>query len=246
MPTLLLSSRQTEDAQKLWRACIDEKWKVIRLHGWRVPDISPQDVAVYGEPLFAQHVAQTLGLRLQEPAIDWLPKLPHRWRGRDVHLATLAEARKVATCSFMKPAEGKCFEARVYSSGAELPPPGPLPEELPVLVQEVVDWTIEFRCFLIDRKVMTSSAYWRDGKPAKAEDGSWSASEAELEEANRFCETVLADQTVTFPDAVAVDVGVIRTRGWAVIECNAAFGSGIYGCGPLEVLRVLRRACAPL
>jgi hypothetical protein len=46
------------------------------------------------------------------------------------------------------------------------------------------------------------------------------------------------------PVAVAVDVGVIRTRGWAVIECNAAFGAGIYGCDPLEILRVLRCACA--
>jgi len=245
MPTLLLSSRQTEDAQKLWRAYIAENWKAIRLHAWRVPEISPQDVAVYDEPLFAQHVAQTLRLRLQEPAVDWLPKLPHRWRGRDVLLATLAEARKVATRSFIKPAEEKCFEARIYSSGAELPAPGPLPEDLPVLVQEVVDWATEFRCFVLDHKVVTSSAYWRDGQSAKSEDGSWSASGAELEEASRFCETVLADQTVTFPDAVALDVGVIRGHGWAVIECNAAFGSGIYGCDPVAVLRVLRRACRP-
>src|SRR6516162_1518812 len=97
MPTLLLSSRQTEDAQKLWRACITENWKVLRLHGWQVPEISPQDVAVYGEPLFAQHVAQTLGLRLIEPTVDWLPKLPHRWRGRELRLATLADAREVST-----------------------------------------------------------------------------------------------------------------------------------------------------
>ena len=70
MPTLLLSSRQNADAQKLWRACIAEKWKVIHLHGWRVPGIAPQDVAVYGEPLFAQHVAQTFGLRLQPDNIS--------------------------------------------------------------------------------------------------------------------------------------------------------------------------------
>jgi hypothetical protein len=31
MPTLLLSARQTDDAQKLWRACIAEKWDVVRL-----------------------------------------------------------------------------------------------------------------------------------------------------------------------------------------------------------------------
>ncbi len=246
MPTLLLSSRQTDDAQKLWSACIAENWKVIRLHGWRVPEISTHDVVVYGEPLFAQHVAQTLGLRLLEPAVDWLPKLPCRWRARRVQLATLAEARKVSTCSFIKPAEEKCFEARVYSSGAELPAPGPLPEDLPVLVQEVVDWAREFRCFVLDRKVVTSSAYWRDGQPAKSEDGSWSASGAELEEANRFCEKVLQDQTVPLPNAVAVDVGLIQNRGWAVIECNAAFGAGICGCDPVEVLRVLRNTCAPL
>jgi hypothetical protein len=246
MPTLLLSSRQTDDAQQLWRACIAEKWDVIRVHGWRAPEISPNDVVVYGEPLFAEHVAQTLGLRLQRPAVDWLPKLPHRWRGREVQLMTLAEARKVSTRSFIKPAEEKCFEARVYSSGAELPPPGPLPEGLAVLVQEVVDWTSEFRCFVLDRKVVTSSAYWRDCKPAKLEDGSWSSNDAELAEANRFCETVLGDQTVSLPDVATVDVGIIRDRGWAVIECNAAFASGIYGCDPVAVLGVLRRTCEPI
>ena len=153
MPTLLLSARQTEDAQRLWQACIAEKWQVIRAHGWKVPDISAEEVVVYGEPLFAQLVAQTLGLRLQEPPVDWLPRLPLRWRGREVRLTTLAEARAVSTCSFIKPAEEKCFAARVYSGGGELPPPGPLPESLPVLVQEVVNWKSEFRCFVLDREV---------------------------------------------------------------------------------------------
>jgi len=39
---------------------------------------------------------------------------------------------------------------------------------------------------------------------------------------------------------------VIRNHGWAVIECNAAFASGIYGCDPVAVLPVLRRACQPV
>ena len=42
---------------------------------------------------------------------------------------------------------------------------------------------------------------------------------------------------------LAVDVGLIRDRGWGVIESNAAFGSGICGRGPAEVLRC---ACAPI
>jgi hypothetical protein len=243
MPTLLLSARQTEDAQRLWQACIAEKWHVTRAHGWKVPDIPPEEVVVYGEPLFAQHVAQTLGLRLQEPPVDWLPRLPSRWRGREVRLTTLSEARAVSTRSFIKPAEEKCFEARVYATGAELPPPGPLPETLAVLVQDVVSWTIEFRCFVADRKVETLSPYWREGQPAKTEDGLWTQSDAELEAARRFCQSVLDDSNVPVPEALAVDVGVIQNRGWAVIECNAAWGAGIYGCDPAAVLRVLRRAC---
>jgi len=86
MPTMLLSARQTGDAQLLWRACIALNWQVVRVHGWRVPEIETKDVAVYGEPLFASHVAQTLHLQLQEPPIDWLPKLEPQWRGREVRL----------------------------------------------------------------------------------------------------------------------------------------------------------------
>lgn len=245
MPTLLLSARQTDDAQLLWRACIAAKWDVVRVHGWQVPLLPASDVAVYGEPLFTQHVAQILGLRLVEPPLDWLPRLPARWRGRDVQLTTLAEARRVGGRAFIKPADEKCFDARIYSSGAELPVPGPLPEDLPVLVQEVVEWTIEFRCFVLERKVAAVSAYWRDGQLAKSSDGLWLATDTELNEATQFCEKVLRDPNVSVPDAIVLDVGMTRNCGWAVIECNAAFAAGIYGCDPVAVLSVLRRACKP-
>jgi len=42
MPTLLLSARQTDDAQKLWRACIAEKWDVVRVHDWRARGLELQ------------------------------------------------------------------------------------------------------------------------------------------------------------------------------------------------------------
>jgi len=161
-------------------------------------------------------------------------------------LTTLADARKITERAFIKPADEKCFDACVYSTGAELPAPGPLPEHLPVLVQEIVDWTTEFRCFVLERKVAAVSAYWRDGQLAKSENGLWMASDQELNEATEFSENVLRDQSVSVPDAAAVDVGVIRNHGWAVIECNAAFSSGIYGCDPVAVLPVLRRACLPI
>jgi hypothetical protein len=174
--------------------------------------------------------------------VDWLSKLPARWRGRDVRLTTLAEARKVPNRAFIKPAEEKCFDAKVYSSGSELPLPGPLPEELPVLVQEVVEWKVEFRCFVLNRRVLTLSPYWRDGQTARDSAGNWPASESELKTAKEFCEEMLRDASIEVPEAVVIDVGTISGRSWAVIESNAAFSSGIYGCDAEQVLPVLMGA----
>ena len=61
-------------------------------------------------------------------------------------------------------------------------------------------------------------------------------------ELRAFVERILADVRVPLPRAVVMDVGVIRGRGWAVVELNAAWGSGIYGCDPTEVLKVLQCA----
>lgn len=49
---------------------------------------------------------------------------------------------------------------------------------------------------------------------------------------------------VPAPLGVVLDVGVIEGRGWAVVEANAAWGSGIYGCDPAAILPVLARACS--
>ncbi|MBD1904208.1 MULTISPECIES: ATP-grasp domain-containing protein [Cyanophyceae] len=55
-------------------------------------------------------------------------------------------------------------------------------------------------------------------------------------------ETLLPDERVEILQATVIDVGVIQGRGWAVVEQNAAWGAGLYGCDPIEVLEVLRYA----
>ena len=51
-------------------------------------------------------------------------------------------------------------------------------------------------------------------------------------DAVRFARSVLEDPTVELPPAVTLDVGRIASRGWAVIETNPAWASGLYGCDP--------------
>ncbi|HYT87585.1 MAG TPA: ATP-grasp domain-containing protein [Gemmataceae bacterium] len=244
MPTLILPPRYTPDSIAVSKAAVRAGWGVERLGSWRVPDhLAGQEFVLYGEPLFAAVVADPLGLSLLEPPLDWLAGLSQELTRRRIRFTTLAEARNLTDPTFVKPAEDKCFPARVYESGRDLPGADVLSATTPVLVARTVDWQMEFRCFALDGEVLSLSPYLRDGKLAQAEDGSWPATEDELARARAFASAVLRDPQTSLPPAIVLDVGVIRGEGWAVVEANAAWGSGVYGCDPEQVLRVVQRAC---
>lgn len=243
MPTLLLTPRQTEDAQAIWRGGVTLGWRVHRVDGWKIPDVDAVDVAIYAEPLLATHIAQSLGLELLGPEKDWLTLIPERWRKRSVQLGTMKQARECMEPRFIKSAAGKEFDARVYDSGKDLPHGQMISDSLSVLIQEIVRWDVEYRCFVSERSVKAASSYWRHGKESRDENGIWAANE--LAEAIAFCNAFLSDPNVRGPDACVIDVGLIEGKGWAVIECNTAWSSGIYGCDGAAVLPVLQRACRP-
>lgn len=243
MPTLILTPRFTEDAQSLWRAANQLGWSVERLRSWRVPNELRQvwEPVLYLEALFGQTLAEQFGLRLLEPDLDWLPRLPEEFRKRRVSLTTLGACREMVEPAFIKPPNDKSFPARVYT-GAELP--REYDEDSPVLVAEVVAWEKEFRCFVLDLQIRTISVYLRDGELQRDRD--FAASEIELAEVESFVGKILADDRIPLTRTAVLDVGVIAGRGWAVVEQNAAWGSGIYGCDPIEVLEVLRYASVPI
>ena len=243
MPTLILTPRFTEDAQALWRAALQLGWDVERLQSWQVPAELRQvaEPVLYLEALFGQTLAAQFGLRLLEPELDWLPHLPPAFRQRRVSLTTLGACRDLVEPAFIKPPNDKSFPARVYT-GAELPPE--YDDDSPVLVAEVVVWAQEFRCFILDRQLRTMSVYSRNGELQRDRD--FAATEVELAEAESFVKQILADPRVDLPRTAVLDVGMIAGRGWAVVEQNAAWGAGIYGCDPVEVLAVLRCTAVPV
>lgn len=242
MPTLILTPRFTEDAQALWRAAGLLGWDVERLASWRVPEemCSVAEPVLYLEALMGPTLAAQFGLKLIEPPVDWLPRLPEEYRKRKVELMTLGFARGLQQPAFIKPPNDKCFPARIYL-GSELPID--FPAEMPVLVSEIVDWESEFRCFLLERQLRTFSVYLRDGE-LQREQG-FPHTDQESKEIQDFVADLLADNRIDFPKATVVDVGRIRNRGLAVVEQNAAWGSGLYGCDPIEVLQVIRQASQP-
>lgn len=239
MPTLILTPRYTDDSQALWRAANRLGWRVERLINWRLPDelkLVPEPI-LYVEALMTEMIAEQLGLRLLDAPHDWLPNLPEEYRKRWVYLSTLGEVRSMEKAAFIKPPNDKSFPARIYK-GEELP--SDYPDEMPVLIAEIVEWEKEFRCFILNRSLKTFSVYLRNGELQREND--FVHTEEEESEVREFIETLLSDERIEILQGTVIDVGVIQGRGWAVVEQNAAWGAGLYGCDPMEVLEVLRYA----
>jgi hypothetical protein len=237
VPTLILTPRFTPDAQLLWRAAQTLGWEVYRLPSWHLPaDINQiRNPVLYVEALFAQTFASEMCIELHEPPEDFLPNLPMQYKKREVTLTTLAEARKRESPAFVKPPNDKSFKAAVYKA-EDLPQY--MDEGMSVLVSEVVQWQNEFRCYIMDRRVVTASLYIWDGK--LQDENGYKCLDKYLYEAIGFAQTVANE--VVLPEPLVLDVGTIKDKGWAVVEANAPWGSGIYGCKPEVVLEVIRRS----
>ncbi|NOK81950.1 MAG: DUF4343 domain-containing protein [Chloroflexi bacterium AL-W] len=241
-PTLILSHRYTEDSQRLWQAAIQLGWHVERLHSWHIPEHlqTINEPVIYVEALMAPIIAEFFGQSLIEPPKDWLPDLPEAYRQRTVQLTTLGTARDSLLPAFVKPPNDKSFTAQVYDAATL---PTDYPDETPVLVAEPVVWEKEFRCFILDRQLRTSSIYLQHGELQRAE--GFVSTVEEHSELQHFVGKLLNDPRVELPRASVLDVGVIKDRGWAVVEQNSPWGAGIYGCDPAEVLEVLRYTSIP-
>ncbi len=240
MPTLVLTPRHSEDTQALWKAAAREGWRIERLSGWHVPPSLQgieDDIVLYVEALFGPTLAEALGVRLLDPPQDWLVRLPYRYAQRRIALTTLGEARDIGHPAFIKPPNDKSFPAAVYR-GSELPQG--YDEDMPVLVADVVSWRLEFRCFVLDRRLLTYSIYARHGEPQQA--SGFASTPDEDRAMQDFVHALLQDSQVELPQATVLDVGYIEDAGWACVELNAAWGAGLYGCDAALALQVIRRA----
>ncbi len=246
MPTLILSPRYTPDSTALWRSALALGWKTERLNSYHLPDwLQVDDVVIYGEGLFVSVVAERLGIALIEPSLNWLTHLPVNYLHRNVSFVSLGEVRQFKKPAFIKPADGKLFQAKVYDSFEQLPDKDSQPDDTLVLVSDIVEWDIEFRCFIKDNELMTLSPYVRNGELVENAEGEWIASNDEWSHAKSFCEDVLNDSKVKCPPAFVLDIGKVKGQSWEIVEANPAWASGIYGCDPTQVLLTIQRSCIP-
>jgi hypothetical protein len=247
VPVLVLSRRHSPDSNAMWRAAVDARWDVVRAMGYEPPPelAGRKDVVFYGETLLADAIAPPLDLVLLEPDARWLAAVPERHLRRRVRAGCVADVRTRAERAFVKPADEKVFPARVYEAAEPIDAEHALDDQLAVLVSEPVRFGVEVRAFVRERRIASMSAYVRDGEIARDSSGEWPLSDDEREGACALLEAMCADPEVALPPGVVLDVGRIEDGGWALVEANAAWASGICGCDPAAVLETVALTTMP-
>lgn len=248
MPSLIVSSRYTTDSQLLRQAAQGLGWETLRLDGGRVPDwFDPPDdrIALFYTAPHAFEIAAQLSRTLLGCNPDWIIGLPAEFRQREIRQIRLSQALQLSGEAFVKHSISKAFPAAVYNSRTLADATAKLPPAALVHVCEPVEWSVEYRCFVLDRAIATMSPYKRHGQAIEDHSNLLGATQSEIDDARRFAHSVLESPAVDCPPAFVLDVGSIAGRGWAVVEFNECWASGVYACDVNRVLDTLLGACVP-
>ncbi len=232
----------------LWRAARMAGWATLRFHDWNETETisieQEEEVAIYGEPLFATRVAAQLERVLLEAPFDWLCSLPEEYLKRRVGYTSFYNIADLEYPTFLKPADDKRFRAQVFASPDDVPHYGLESEEVPMLYSEPVHFQSEFRAFVCEREFRTVCAYARDGQPIE-DSRTIRSPRSSAPDVREFLHQIVHDRRVQLPPAAVIDVGWMNGRGWGVIEANPIWASAVYSCDPLEALMAIARACIP-
>jgi hypothetical protein len=243
MPRLILSSSYNTESKILRKAAQALNWETFRFQGENIPadyEHKNEQHAIYCTVPKAFNVANRLESILLGWSSDWLTRLPEKFSKRRIELLELRDAVRIKERCFIKPALGKSFDAGIRTGEALMSQASHLPPALLIHAAEVVEWDTEYRCFVRNNKVMTLSPYRRGGVTFSSYASPLRGPRGELEAAAEFADSVLSG--VGCPRALVLDVGIIKGRGWAVVEPNECWGAGIYGCSPAKALEVLLAA----
>lgn len=236
--TIILSPRFSSDSQDMWRAANKAKWNVHRAINYSQPEYV-SDCCVYGELMFCDIMADRCDLSLLDPPDQFIEQLPWEYVRRKIEFCNAVTSLSCFKSFgepkvFVKPANDKVFTYGVYHNARDIPLRY-VDENCPILMSSVVSWETEVRLYCLDGKVLTAASYRYIGDRPE---------EQELKEAEEFGNEVLSGFCNDLPSAVVLDVGRITDQeGWAVVETNQAYASGLYeGADPEKFLEIVYRS----
>lgn len=236
---IALSPIYTEDSNNLKKASINSPYELNLFNAkWNVPEEFRADViAVYGEDIYAEIVAEQCNLTLTKPDDNWLSMISEEFTKRKISYGQLKEFVDEENI-FIKCFDFKSFKAGVFDKVRNIKGFDSLDLESTVFTSEVVKWELEVRCFVLNNEIKTHSSYWRNNAF-----NTNPLSETEQKELFEFFKDFIQKYSSTLPNAIVIDFGIIKGKGWALIEANPAWCSGLYDCDATKALEVIVESC---
>lgn len=234
-----LSPIYTEDSNNLKKASLSSPYELNRFNAkWNVPEEFRGDViAVYGEDIYAEIVAEQCNLTLTKPSDDWLSLISETFTKRKINYGKLKEFIHLENI-FIKCSDFKSFKAGVFDKVTDINGFDSLDLGSMVFTSEVVHWDLEVRCFVLNGKIETYSSYWRNNQF-----DTQGLSETEKTQLFNFFDDFIVQYQNTLPNAIVIDFGIIQNKGWALIEANPAWCSGLYACNAGKALEIIVKSC---
>lgn len=236
---IALSPMYTEDSNNLKKASLNSLYELNRFNTkWNVPEEFRADViAVYGEDIYAEIVSEQCDLTLLKPTDDWLNHIDESFTQRKISYGQLKDFIKEENI-FIKCSDFKTFKAGVYQKISDIKGFDSLDKDITVFTSEVVEWELEVRCFVFNNEIKTYSSYWRNNVFDTT-----MLSEKEQKDMFTFFESFIQKYSFTLPPAIVLDFGIIKGKGWTLIEANPAWCSGLYACDAEKALEVIVKSC---
>lgn len=236
---IALSPIYTEDSNNLKKASLNSPYELNRFNAkWNVPEEFRSDViAVYGEDIYSEIVAEQCNLTLTKPKDNWLAGISEEFTKRKISYGQLNDFINEENI-FIKCSDFKSFKAGVYHKVTDIKGFDTIDPSAAVFTSEVVEWELEVRCFVLHHEIKTYSSYWRNNSFDTN-----SLSETEKNDMLEFFKKFIEKYSTTLPNAIVLDFGIIKGKGWALIEANPAWCSGLYACDAEKALEVIVESC---
>lgn len=229
-PVLLCPDRKVASWDAVMRAWEQQGWRILKLSNfWEArPAHASADVSCYGGVAFCTTLAERLGLTLVGPTLDHLCHIDYRWLQRKIRLRRMNSLSGNDFPSFVKSMDYKLLPSAVYRSMESFPyrhcgQNG----STPLLVADVVEFALEARALIREGEVVSIGPYHRRATPVPSR-------------AKHFVQEFVEHNEV--PGACVVDVGLLKSGIWALVEMNPVWAADPLGCDLEAFVHCIRKA----
>ena len=185
-----------------------------------------------------------LEISLSAPGPAWLTRVPHEYTGRSIWEGSVKDVRRCGISSgWCKPAEAKIeavpadwwddtaeFADALTAAGA--------PDSVRVQITPTrLNISAEYRCFILNKEVAAVSLYLRNGETY---DPSWdSLPDFFIKDAAAFAAQICVQMETDQPVSYTLDVAMLESRRWIVLEGNPVWSSNPYEADPAGVVNAV-------